>query len=466
MAVILTKTAIDAAAAKLLAAAPAARAELTEARAAMARAATPEEKEAAKKAMGRAEGKLRAELHDAKESGLRLRLGERTAKWSVQKRTHGGGIIRVPLGSWPAVGIADARIAAQEAKRDVEKGVNPNEQRKAARNYSSLRDLLDIYDKAKLGKLRSGPGAKRAIEAALAKLLDSDPAKLTRRDIAGAIDKLAEKAPIHANRTLAYVKAFFSWAVGRGHLTANPADGISKPRAEVSRDRTPSLPELVEIWHAAGSLDYPFGPAIRLLMATAMRREEISGMSASELDLPDDGDAVFTLPADRSKNGRAIRVPLSKLAMGPLHEALAGRPVVDEEKGTKSDLLFTTTKETPASGWSKAKSRLDAFIAAARKKAADEAGTDPVDMPPWRIHDLRRSFATLACDVLHIDAATADRCLNHVGASTTSTISRVYGRSELFDQRKSALNAWGELLRQAIEPTESKNVVPIKVDAA
>ncbi|MFM7404748.1 MAG: tyrosine-type recombinase/integrase [Erythrobacter sp.] len=408
----------------------------------------------------------RIELHDAKESGLRIRIGERGAKWSVQKRTQGGRIIRIPLGSWPAVSIADARTAAQEAKREVEKGVNPNEQRKSARNYSTLRDLLDLYDKAKLGKLRSGPGAKRAIESALAKLLDRDPAQLTRRDIASAIDKLAETAPIHANRTLAYVKAFFAWAVGRGHLSANPAAGISKPAAEVSRDRTPSLDELVEIWRAAESLGYPFGPAVRLLIATAMRREEISGMAASELDLSATGDAVFTLPADRSKNGRAIRVPLSPLALEPLREALAARPVIDAKKGTRSDLLFTTTGETPASGWSRAKSRLDALIAKARRKAAEEAGCEPVDMPPWRLHDLRRSFATLACDVLHIDAATADRCLNHVGASTTSTISRVYGRSELFDQRKSALNAWGELLRSAIEPAAAENVVPIKADVA
>lgn len=71
-------------------------------------------------------------------------------------------------------------------------------------------------------------------------------------------------------------------------------------------------------------------------------------------------------------------------------------------------------------------------------------------MGPWRLHDLRRSFATAACDLLAVDPAVADRCLNHVGASTTSTISRVYGRNEMFAQRADALRRWAALVAQTV----------------
>lgn len=64
--------------------------------------------------------------------------------------------------------------------------------------------------------------------------------------------------------------------------------------------------------------------------------------------------------------------------------------------------------------------------------------------------DLRRSFATNACDVLQIDPAVADRCLNHVGASTTSTISRVYGRNEMFEQRRDALRKWSAFFGETV----------------
>jgi hypothetical protein len=72
-------------------------------------------------------------------------------------------------------------------------------------------------------------------------------------------------------------------------------------------------------------------------------------------------------------------------------------------------------------------------------------------MAPWRIHDFRRSFATIACDRLHIDPAVADRCLNHIGSATSSAISRVYQRGEMFEQRSKALRRWAKLLLKHIE---------------
>lgn len=106
--------------------------------------------------------------------------------------------------------------------------------------------------------------------------------------------------------------------------------------------------------------------------------------------------------------------------------------------------MFSTNDENSVSGWSKAKLRLDREIAVIRAKRGDAA------MAPWRFHDLRRSFATNACDVLQIDPAVADRCLKHVGASTTSTISRVYGRNEMFEQRRDALRKWSAFFGEAV----------------
>lgn len=400
------------------------------------------------------------ELVDEREPGLRLRARERGAKWSVMVRLKTGQRTRVTLGSWPAMDVSAARKAAQDVKRKTEAGENPNEEKRAARSHKSLRELIDIYADAKLAQLRTGDQAKRAIDAALAKLMDRDPASITRRDIAGTIDKIATNAPTHANRSLAYIKAFFTWAVGRGHLSVSPADGITKPADEISRDRTPTIAELVEIWRASERLAYPFGHAVQLLIATAMRREEVTGIAVSELDLADKRQGIFTLPANRSKNDRAIRVPLSPLARSVVDRALAARPII-ESTGKPSSLLFSTTGTTPASGWSKAKARLDGYIMEARQARAAESGEDAEAMPAWRLHDLRRAFATAACDILHVDPAVADRCLNHVGASTRSTISRVYGRSEMFDQRQAALTAWGALLERAIKGEVSTNVVPI-----
>lgn len=292
----------------------------------------------------------RIELVDSVEPGLRLRAGKRGARWSLLMHRAVGDRIRIRLGCWPAVKVSNAREGARRMKRQIRATFSQTE------DALTVRDLLDLYYRRRLSQLRRGSRTLRSLEAGLGPLLERDALMITRRDIGGVVDRVADRAPVHANRTLAYIKALFSWAVGRGYLEINPAAGMAKPIREVVRDRAPDLPELVEIWNAAGLLDYPFGHAVRLLILTAGRRDEVAAMRVRELEFSSDGELCWTLPADRSKNGRAIRTALPALARALLEEALSSR-------STKSPFVFTTNGVSPISGWSKAKARLDALIA-------------------------------------------------------------------------------------------------------
>ena len=388
--------------------------------------------EAIAAAVQQREGVSRVELVDSAEPGLRLRIGGRVAQWSVLTRGAVADRVRLPLGSWPAVTADQARTLARALKGTFA-SVAANEQ-----NDTSVGVLLARYQARRLAQLRKGAVMGRALDVALAPLKHRVLSEVTRREICFVIDEMADRAPIHANRVLAYLKAFLGWAVGRGYIEHNPASAIAKPTRERTRDRAPSVGELAEIWVAADRLGYPFGPIVQLLILTAARRDEVGAMRVGELDTGTDPSlACWIIPAERSKNGRAIRVPLAPLATTVLAEALDGR-------GAAGPFVFSTTGRTAVSGWSKAKARIDRLIAAGRAAA----GKEPMDT--WRFHDLRRSFATNACDVLHIDPAVADRCLNHVGAGTTSTVSRIYSRNELFDQRRDALHKWADLLERVV----------------
>ena len=90
-----------------------------------------------------------------------------------------------------------------------------------------------------------------------------------------------------------------------------------------------------------------------------------------------------------------------------------------------TDLVFTTTGRTAISGFSKAKGRLD----------------DISKVVNWRLHDLRRTFASHCVD-MGIDPVVADRVLNHAAAGTMSTVQRIYQRSEMLEPRRHALDAW------------------------
>jgi integrase len=438
--------------------------------------ATTLTKQAIEALIARARGKKgpQLELIDDREPGLRIRAGERSTKWSLSVRLKDGTRTRVTLGPWPELGISDAREAARDAKKEIAKGIDPNAAKKEAkeaarvarRSRRSLKDVLDDYETAKLAHLRRGAATRRALDGKrglLRDLANREPRSITRADIADAVRRHAKSSPIAANRALAYARAFFNWCVRQDILEGNPAANVEKPGKEKQRDRFHTLDELQEIWEAAGTLGYPFGPLYRLLTVLPMRREEIAAMPVAELDLGSDDDptqGVWTLPAARTKRANALRVPLSPLARSIIKEALA-----DPARPKDSPFVFSTTGETSISGFAKGKRRLDAAIENTRAKAAAKKGAEPQAMPHWTIHDLRTTFNTHACERLNVDAMVADRILNHVASATTSKIMRVYNKSELFDQRKAALCVWASMIESDVLKSAPAKVVPLRRSA-
>jgi integrase len=435
----------------------------------------------------------RYEVADTHVSGLRVRVGDATVEAGKYRgkaaqisfvllarfpskpnpnptRRTLGGYSR----EYPELTLEGARQKAMQWKAMISAGLDPSQEVRreqaereaaqqaeavAARQRKTVRDALDAYERERLAQLKRGEATRRALdgrEGLLSGLLDADVRSVTRQDVADAIRARAEIAPVSANRQLAYANAFFNWCVDEELIEQNPAGKVRKPTREVSRDRYHSVEELAEIWRAAGTLGYPFGPLYRLLIALPMRREEVAGLLVAELDLgaDDQAQAIWTLPAARTKRANALRVPLSPLARSIIVEAsnAPARP-----KG--SPFVFTTTGTSPVSGFAKAKRRIDEAIGRARAKEAAERGVGAVPMPHWTVHDLRTTFNTHACEQLGIEAAVADRILNHVASATTSKIMRVYNRSEMFEQRRNALCAWGNFLKAKVISGAAENVV-------
>ena len=409
-------------------------------------------------------GDVQLELVDDRVPGLRVRAGKRAVTWSLLVRLRNGKRSRVTLGTWPMMSIAEAREAARLHREQVSDGVDPNEVKEAEietvrreyENRITVKVALDQYEAIKLSQLRHGPERRRSLDGKrgiISDLVDRELASLTRAELTSRIRELAVKSPLAGNRKLAHLKAFLNWCVNEDFITTNVIDKVKKPGREVPRTRCHSVEELREIWAAAGRLGYPFGPLIQLLIVIPMRREEIASLPIDELKIDwqsNSGEGKWTIPGERVKNDRALNVPLSALATRIIRQVLD-----DPERPKDSRFLFTTTGATSVSGFRKAKDRLDRYIQEAREKAALEAGQTPVEMPHWRIHDLRTSFATQAAEVLHIDIAVVDRMLNHVATATTSKVARIYNMSELYEQRREASNAWAALLeREVIGRTE------------
>jgi integrase len=167
-----------------------------------------------------------------------------------------------------------------------------------------------------------------------------------------------------ARRVHAYVHRFFRWCVGRDILEESPATDLPKPGVEIARDRVLSDVELAAVWNAAGELAWPFGDAVRLLILTGARREEIGGLRWSEIN----GETI-ALRGERTKNGEPRTIPLSLSSTIVLQRL---------PRIANSERVFTTNGKSSVSGWSRAKGNLDVISG----------------VKDWRIHDLRRTVAT------------------------------------------------------------------------
>lgn len=401
-------------------------------------------------------GASRREVPDGLLSGLYFVVQPSgTKSWAVRYRFEGRPKKYTIPGAYPAIGLGDARELARAALRAVAEGRDPSTEKKAARhareaerdNFENVAsEFVERYAKANTRET-----SWRETERLLAR--DVTPhwrgrsvQSITRRDVIELLDRKVDAgAAIMANRVLAAVRRLFNWAVERGILETSPCTGVKPPAAERSRDRVLSDDELRLVWRASEKLGPPFQQFVQLLMLTAQRREEVAGMRWAEVD-PD--ARLWTLPRERVKNNQEHQVPLSAQAV----EVLATAPRIKGKKG----YVLTTNGETPVSGYSRAKDRLDAAMLAIQRER--DAEVEP--LARWTYHDLRRSAAS-GMARLGIQLPVIEKVLNHTSGSFAGIVA-VYQRHSFADEKRHALDAWAAHIERIVAGKPGDNVVPME----
>jgi integrase len=248
------------------------------------------------------------------------------------------------------------------------------------------------------------------------------------------------------------LSAFYAWAISQGLADHNPVVGTTRVGVERDRERVLSPAEIRDVWRSAGDEDH--AQILKLLLLTGQRRGEVAGMRWDEINL--DG-AVWSLLAERTKNGRPHDVPLSAQAT----DLLKGIPVQDGRT-----LLFGKGSE-PFSGWSRAKSRLDGRIARqrAQMRLGRPVGQDERPKPgdalvPWTLHDLRRTVVT-GMNEIGIAPHVVEAVVNHVSGGAKAGVAGVYNRATYATEKRAALQAWADHLDRVLGIAERK-VIPIQ----
>lgn len=384
----------------------------------------------------------RQEIPDGLLPGLYLVIQPTGKKsWAVRYRT-GGKPAKYTIGKYPATDLGKAREAAREALRLVASGGDPAvEKRGAAQagraNAERMSEVVDLFIQRhvkKNNRARSGEETERLLrKRVVPRWGERRVQDIGRRDIIALLDEIVDEGyPIAANRTLAAVRKLFNWALDRSIIDASPCVRIQAPSEEHSRDRVLSDRELSLVWRAADRQGWPFGRFIQFLLLTAQRRDEVARATRPEFSTD---QRLWSLPGARTKNKLAHDVPLARAAMSIVEAA---------PRLARSSLIFTTNGDTPISGYSKAKTRLDKLMLEIAREDATSAGADPAEaaIEPWRLHDLRRTAASVMARLGH-PVHVVEGVLNHQ-AGVLSGVTRTYNRYQYLEEKRRALEDWAK----------------------
>ncbi len=347
-------------------------------------------------------------IWDADVKGFALRLTKGGAKSFVLDYRADGRQRRLTIGAYPDWSVAAARQAAKNLKRDVDQGQDPMGDRHAGRTAPTLNDLWVRYEREHLPRKATRSQAdersmwQKIILPRLGKTrlaaIEHDDIDVLHRDITQI-----RGTPVRANRVVEVLRRAFNIAIRWKWIESNPASGVQR-NPEEKRSRYLNKPEILALVQALNEHSEPASAnAIKLLMLTGARRNEVLGATWDMFDL-DNG--IWTKPSAHTKQRRLHRVPLSRTALDLLLGIKASAQKAAAVTGAAlSPCVFPGLDGKPLTdikrSWQSVCLKAGLSMSIAKKgldgKAVKDTHGAPVMIaqPSVRIHDLRHSFASI-----------------------------------------------------------------------
>jgi integrase len=403
--------------------------------------------------MGRQLHKLSpAAIRNAKRPGL---YGDGAGLWlDVHERTDVSGKKLAPGKSWifrfmlngrarsmglgalHTVSLAEARDRARAARQKLLDGVDPLDQREAARAAAALEAAKAITFKT---------AAEQFIEAHKAgwknaKHAEQWPATLETYayPIIGALpvqaidtglvlkvlEPIWTTKPETANRVRGRIENVLDWARVRGYRTGdNPArwkghlDQTLPAKAKVRQAKHHAALPYAQIGDFVPALRAQNGTAARAMeftILTAARTGEVIGARWNEIDLD---EKLWVVPAERMKAGREHRVPLAPRAVEILKSL---RPAKGEPKAD----AFVFGGDKPGMALSNM-----AMLALLKRMGRGDL----------TVHGFRSTFRDWAAERTSYPSEVAEMALAH---TVSDKVEAAYRRGDMFQKRRRLAEAW------------------------
>jgi integrase len=354
---------------------------------------------------------------------------------------------KLSIGTYPAVGLAEARNWALALTLEVQGGKDPLTQRRTERAAETFAKLAERYlteherRNARNGRRsQSTDQAERILCADILPVIGSHRAEaVTKQQISEAVEAAADRGSfVIADRILGLIRAIYNWGIATGALEVNPTMGLKKRNTSRPRQRVLDDDEIRALWRrldTPSKLSQGIRDSLKLQLLLGVRISEAIGAAKSEFDLK---RRVWVIPAERTKADREHRLPLSPWAMTIIESAV--------EHSGRSPWLFPSSLDGAPM---RSRSATRAVIRFRPSISLGDIGT----------HDLRRTMATGLGDMGTPDEVI-ERVLNHAPRTVAG---RHYNHAKYLEPMRRALEAWAERVQAVVnDHAPTSNVVVLR----
>ena len=271
--------------------------------------------------------------------GMYLELSPAGGKWWRLKYRFGGKEKRLSLGTYPDTGLADAREKRDAARKLLAAGVDPGEQRKAAKAAGEERSANSFEVIAREWHAKQSATWVDLHASRIMLRLENDVfpwvgsrpiADITAKELLVTVNRIVDRGAVEsAHRVLQNCGQVMRYAIATGRAERNPATDLRGALPTVKQTHHAAIIEPIAIGGLLRAIDGYQGSlvtksALRLAPLMFVRPGELRHAEWAEFDL--DG-AQWNLPAEKMKMREPHIVPLAPQAVAILRElySITGR---------------------------------------------------------------------------------------------------------------------------------------------
>lgn len=395
-------------------------------------------------------------------AGLYLQVADGGGRSWLLRTMVGTKRREIGLGPYPEVGLASARHKAADYKELIRCGVDPVEQKKAARAEllaAEKRGLLfseavDLFVPIKVAELTNGKYRKQwkdSVEKYAIPVLGQTPVQdVTLQDVLRVLEPMWHSKTVTADKLRRKLNEILDYTTVKGHRSGpNPARWtgnlslvLSSPSSVSGEENHPALQlkDAPRFWSALSTREGMGAKALRFQTLTATRPGAVRFMTWSEVDLK---SRLWTVQPGRqsskiSRRDDPRRVPLADEMIALLE---------DLPRQVDGDLVFWAPRGGELSDATLAK-MLRTIHEADLKAGGNgfvDAKTGEVAVP----HGTRSSFKVWANEHTTYDGNLSEAALWH---NLGNKVEQAYARSDMVEKRRKLMADWAAFLTGASAP--------------